>query len=698
MPPRLVDSLRLRGPSRIFGRDAELRLFSDSLACECPSVNVFLVHGPGGVGKTTLLEEMRALALATGMDCVRLDGRDIEPSAYGVLKGLGLAMGMDAAEPARLPVVLALWREQPRRLLMIDTFEHLSHLAHWLRDHVLANLPEQSLVVMAGRTAPDDFWRTDPIWRNGCRVMGLRNLSSEDADGALAARGLDAPRRQAIMRLTYGHPLALMLLADAVDAHADVPDTLGPDVIRRLIDCFAAQLPSPLHRDALDICAHARVTDEHLLACTVNEAAAPALFDWLASLSFMAIRAEGLVPHDLVRDAISSELRWRRPQRQQQLTNQLLQYHLARARTTASPEHQRATLDIFYLNRGSPLMQQFIDFANLGKVCCDPATPEDVEPIAALVRQELGPEHEALLRHWHGHPAATLWSVRDTRHEIAAAMLCLDVSALAPEALSDDPGMASFTAWLSHQPPLRPDEVVLFARLSVARGGIAHGASFINAMQARSVSLWMSVPRLAIYAMATAEPAHWAPMMGFIDFHPVDAAGFTMDGQPQGNFVHDWRRVPLQEWLGQMTMRMLQPDMPMPPDAKAAPLQVLSEPLFRDALQQALRDWPHHERFCQNPLLQSRLVRSARKGLDEAPEATLRRLIHNSVEVLSQHPRHFKFARALELTYLRPAGSQELAAERLGLPYGTYRYQLRMALERVTSALWAHEIGAVQSD
>jgi hypothetical protein len=58
-------------------------------------------------------------------------------------------------------------------------------------------------------------------------------------------------------------------------------------------------------------------------------------------------------------------------------------------------------------------------------------------------------------------------------------------------------------------------------------------------------------------------------------------------------------------------------------------------------------------------------------------------------QALRERPRDAKFWRALELTYFRPAGSQEIAAERLGVPFGTYRYQLATGIERVAQALWS---------
>lgn len=693
----IADRLRQRSDAHVFGREAELAQFRQSLAFDPPPVNVFLVHGVGGVGKTTLLDRMQGLAAQAGLACVRLDGRDLEPSAYGVLQGLGTALGL-APATAQLQQVLDAWRQQPRRLLLIDAFEHLAPLEAWLRQHLLAALPQHSLVVLAGRMPPDDFWRTDPAWRSGTCVMALRNLAPQACDEALAHRGLNAAQREAVIRLTYGHPLALMLLADVIESQGAVPDTLGTDVIRRLTECFAAQAPSALHREALELCAHARVTTEDLLAKLVDEAAAPELFAWLASLSFVEIAASGgLLPHDLVRDALTAELRWRNPQKLAIKGEQLLRYHLARARAPRSdPETRlRVAQDIFFLNRHNPAMRPFMDVSGLDAMHCELASPEDLAPIAALVRQELGPHHEALLRHWQAHPAATLWAVHDRQGAVLAAMLCLDVAGIDPADTAQDPALAGFRQWLGQQAPLRADEQALCARLAVAQGGVFQMSAPIHALQARSFSLWMSQPRLAAFAMTVTMPAHWLPMMNHLDFHAIDPAGFEMDGQHHGTFVHDWRAVPIEDWLGWMASRVgpTPPAAGSTPSRQRPPLQVLSEAAHLEAVHAALKHWHLPAAFEANPLLQTRLVRTARAG-EENPGTTLRRLILCETERLSGRPKDTKFFRALDLTYLRPAGSQELAAERLGLPFGTYRYQLRTAVARIAQQLWQQETQA----
>src|SRR5688500_10927846 len=130
---RLVDRLRARAAERFVGRETELGLIGASLGTEPPPVAVFVVHGPGGVGKTSLLERARALAASHGLDSLRLDARDVEPTAPGVVRALGKALGLDPGD-ATLPRVLERCADAPRRLLLLDTFERLAHLDGWLRD------------------------------------------------------------------------------------------------------------------------------------------------------------------------------------------------------------------------------------------------------------------------------------------------------------------------------------------------------------------------------------------------------------------------------------------------------------------------------------------------------------------------------------------------------------------------------------
>jgi len=116
----------------------------------------------------------------------------------------------------------------------------------------------------------------------------------------------------------------------------------------------------------------------------------------------------------------------------------------------------------------------------------------------------------------------------------------------------------------------------------------------------------------------------------------------------------------------------------------------LSYSEFVDALKQALREFSRPDLLSGNPLLRSRLL-----AVQElVSPADLQALLSKSVEALFASPRDEKFRRVIDLTYFRPAPKQEAAADRLSLPFGTYRRQLTMAVHRLARWLWEREQAA----
>jgi hypothetical protein len=122
----------------------------------------------------------------------------------------------------------------------------------------------------------------------------------------------------------------------------------------------------------------------------------------------------------------------------------------------------------------------------------------------------------------------------------------------------------------------------------------------------------------------------------------------------------------------------------------APELIVLSEQEFSACVRQALRDYTRPDALAANPLLRSRLVAEA-PG-EGRPAARLQALLREALDTLKGSPRDEKFHRALLYTYFQPAATQENAAERLGLPFNTYRYHLARGGYRVAEWLWRLEV------
>src|SRR6516225_5470817 len=112
----------------------------------------------------------------------------------------------------------------------------------------------------------------------------------------------------------------------------------------------------------------------------------------------------------------------------------------------------------------------------------------------------------------------------------------------------------------------------------------------------------------------------------------------------------------------------------------------LPYPKFAGALKSALRDFRRPDLLADNPLMRSRLMSER-----DAHPSELQALLRETAASLFQSPRDQKLRRVLDLTYFEAELKQEAAAERLGVPFGTYRRHLTAAINRMARWLWAQE-------
>ena len=118
-----------------------------------------VVHGPAGIGKSTLLRQFEAYAAEQGADCVRIDARDLPPTVEAL--GFRLAPVLDT-DPERRTVVL------------IDAYELLADLDTVFREQLAPRLPGDVILVLAGQHPPSVGWRSDAGWSPVLRTVRLR--------------------------------------------------------------------------------------------------------------------------------------------------------------------------------------------------------------------------------------------------------------------------------------------------------------------------------------------------------------------------------------------------------------------------------------------------------------------------------------------------------------------------------------------
>ncbi|GGL04504.1 hypothetical protein GCM10007964_53320 [Sphaerisporangium melleum] len=282
------------------GRRGERAAFRDLLeGAGGAGPRLLFVRGPAGAGKSTLLRKLA--------DDATTAGRRVRH-----LRAPGLA---DARE--RLERFAAELSGAAGPVLLIDAVEELEHLEPWLREEYLWRLPGGTIIVLAGRNGPSAAWLTDPAWSGTITVRRIEDLTAAESTALLEARGVDPALVPSIVDFAAGNPFALSLAAEVARSMAATGRPSRRDAVRYVVDTVLARLagdaPTPAHRWALHVCAHARHTTEDLLGAVVPEGRAAELFDWLRAHPGVEATTYGLEVNGVLREALDDHLRWRDP-------------------------------------------------------------------------------------------------------------------------------------------------------------------------------------------------------------------------------------------------------------------------------------------------------------------------------------------------------------------------------------------------
>jgi hypothetical protein len=675
--------LRSRRLDRFVGRAAEIEVFETALDTADVPFSVLYMHGPGGIGKSCLIDVLAARAGRTRAHVLRLDGHDLPQSAEAVLDALGESLDVPEGEG---PIA----SRGGRIVLLIDSYEHLAPLDDWLRTRLMPRLPETALTVIASRTAPSAAWRADPAWRDLLRVVSLRNLSSDESREYLRRCGVPIASHDRLIEVAHGHPLGLSLLVDvAADGGAAV-DPAPPDLVGALLRRFLDVVPDPQQRRALEVCALSRVTTEDLLRDALELGDAHDLFAWLRGLSFVEAGSDGLFPHDLARDVLDIDLRWRDPEGYNH-TFRRVRAHIHRNLETAHGHaQQRAIYDEKFVFRNLPSVLSPVDWTAWGERYPEPARAADRSAILDLVATHEGPESADIAARWLDRQRDGFVVIREPDGSLRGFIALLDLTAASAADRAADPGAQA--AWERANTPgaVRAGEIVTQTRFVIDRQAYQAPSPTVNAIPVVTLQRYLHTPSLAFDLLTLADPDQWNDYFALADLPRVEGGDFTVGDRRYGLFCHDFRAVPVDALLELWTERALTQDITKPP-ARPPDVLVLSQPDFADAVRRALHDLHRPDLLARSPLLRTRLLRE-RSGSTDPTAGDLDTVIREAIATLRQHPRDDKLLRAVERTYLRPAATQEAAAAVLGLPFSTYRRHLTRGVARIVSWCWEREV------
>ncbi len=541
----LGDLLRERAAGRFVGREPELGLLAPAVGREPPGHALYFVHGPGGIGKSSLLERLRRMADGQ-VDVVSVNGSELMPTPQGVIDGIGAALGF-AERPVTADAVLARWAARGRGVLLLDTFEALDPVQAWLRDTWLPGLPVGVSVVLAGRRPPDSRWSAHPLWGGAMRVVPLGMLDHGDCVRLIERHGVPLALCEALARRARGLPLAAVLLATEATRTGRAPVELGEEVVHALTRRCLEHAPSAAHREAVLACALARRADRELLGHLFGREPAESLFAWLAAQGYVSASREGLLLHDLMREAVLSDTGWCDRDRFRTLRRAVVRFLAVRLRP--GRDAWDATLDSFYARRLAPGFRRFHDVDGLARVSTVIVTAEDLPETLAFATRHLPEAERTWLRRWASHPGAELVAVREHGGGLCGVALLLRTGALGDDEVADDPVVARLRGALGSQwcEPARGTYSVL-VRHWFAIGDPAVPSPGLTALMAYVNPLFAD-PALRLFMLWSHIPPYLQPMFPELGFHDLPECAQDLAGVRYQMVVRDWQADPWGAWV-----------------------------------------------------------------------------------------------------------------------------------------------------
>jgi DNA-binding CsgD family transcriptional regulator len=520
MTRTIADRLSDSAARTFVGRREELALLRGAVGDVEPPFAVAFVHGPGGVGKSRLLQAALA-ATPPGARALLLDCRDVEPTPRGLIRAIARGLGGLGPEADLDGVVQALATGPPRTVLALNTYEVFGLLDSWVRRVFVPALPDGVVTVVAGREPPAAAWLTGPGWAGLVGEVRLNALGQADAIAMLRSRGLDELQAARANRFARGHPLALELAAAALREDPDLRIEVAapPAVIDQLLDAVLAGLPAET-LETVEAASTARRVTEPILRALLERASVREEFDALRRLPFVERTPEGLLLHDVVRDAVARDLAARDPEAHARYRRRAAAHFTVRAVRPAPGRMWEATADLIYLIQ-NPVLRDACFPAGSTEHSVEPATAADDGAIREIARAHEAPAAaDLLLRWWERHPEAV--SVARAPDGTAGAVLCVaEVGTVDPALLEEDPVAAAWLAHLDRVPPRRGDRVLVMRRwLGRESGEMLSPAVAACWLDVKRVYLELR-PRLSRLYSVMVEPEALAPIFVPLGFAPV---------------------------------------------------------------------------------------------------------------------------------------------------------------------------------
>jgi len=567
-------------------RERELDVFTAWLEARPQVPEILNVSGAGGTGKSALLRAFRRAARVRNLRVLWLDGADFHAGRETFLAAAATALGVQPS-PDLEHLLAAVNQQAP--LILLDTFEALADLTTFIRDDLLPRLHSNVKVVIAGRQPLGLAWSRHDTWHRLVHPVALTGLSQTQAREYVRKRGLrDSRAVEGILGAAGGHPLALALAADLAIQRGVRDFRAAPGwrlALRMLVERLLEDVADPELRSLLEAGAVVRHFDESTLEALAGVDASHA-FEKLWHLSVVQPAERGLTLHEDVRRILSDDLRWRHPERFQELRRRALAYYQERMRTARGIEREYLLAEQFFLSEDAFLREILFVQDEPGQVWVEPVVSEDHDDLVRIwsiwidevLPVSLRPTFDRqqdldFLRDVLAHSGTRARVARDQDGRPLGFNTLLPLSRTSLPLLERNPGL--FPAWRAFvrstdgagELPADPADATTFYLVHLAYTHIL--PDVVRATLARD--LFGMLARGCVYLAASPIPAYqqllqrmgWQPLADARNLHwsPV---------LPTEGYFLDLSRTGIDAWIAALVGMDLQHD--SPPASESAPV------------------------------------------------------------------------------------------------------------------------------
>lgn len=532
------------------GRHDERALFTRMLAASAPT-QVLFVHGPPGIGKTTLLQELTYQCRVTGTEYVWLSSTISGPFLEGFVSILASSLGCERTLEALVE------RLSVRPLvLFVDDLHQILDVGEWLRQELWPRLPASARLVLAGRKRPSLRWRHDGAWSSAASEVELSGLTRDEVSALLAARGVSLEHAPTVWRRTRGHPLALTLSAELM-GRGEPPDLFERgEALEALVGWYSDRAVAPLHERAFQLACLFEEITEPMLAALLDPTSASSHMRWLESLSFTQHSPEGAVRvHAFVCEAVIAHLGRTNPSRLADLVQLATRHFIDElGRTTDPAACMHVAQQFIGLGRHhAPLRDKYLS-SEAGPECSlHIASATEHPSLLDLVEHHEGARSMELTRAWLKHPRTVVWSVRDTSDRPLGFLVTLRLSLRERLTATHDPVVTSMLSHLAQAEGSRDDDEVLIHRSLLAKDDYQTPSAVTRQLHVAKViefiAYGMSTPALAHVLAVYGEPETWEPSATSVGFRRVPKCDTVIDGRVFACFHRSTRTSSVSDWL-----------------------------------------------------------------------------------------------------------------------------------------------------